>query len=173
MDKTGSGSTPKSGTISHRYESGSGSGSFYHQAKIVRATLKPTVLQLLWLFIFEKLCKCSSKKKWAENFFFKLVFCWRLEGQLRIAGCGPISVRHGPAVPDGHQNVTDPEHWYQDVNKRQITTLAGAEAGAEAALPPSRLATRLSSLRMRFFRSSVTFFSCLFSISRALNNNTN
>jgi hypothetical protein len=47
MKKTGSGSTPKSGSISHRYESGSGSGSFYHQAKIVRATLKPTVLRLL------------------------------------------------------------------------------------------------------------------------------
>ncbi len=91
----------------------------------------------------------------------------------KIAGSGSISRRHGSADPGPHKNVTDPEHWYQDVNKRQITTLAGAEAGAEAVLPPSRLATRLSSLRMRFFRSSVTFFSCLFSISRALENKTN
>jgi hypothetical protein len=33
---------PGTGTISQRYESGS--GSFYHQAKIVRKTLIPTVL---------------------------------------------------------------------------------------------------------------------------------
>jgi hypothetical protein len=33
-----------SGSISQRYGSGSGSRSFYHQAKIVRKTLIPTVL---------------------------------------------------------------------------------------------------------------------------------
>jgi hypothetical protein len=33
-----------SGSISQRYESGSGFGSFYQQAKIVRKTLIPTVL---------------------------------------------------------------------------------------------------------------------------------
>jgi hypothetical protein len=50
-----------SGPINQRY--GSGSGSFYHQAKIVRKTLIPTVLWLLfWLFIFEKWCKCTFKK---------------------------------------------------------------------------------------------------------------
>ncbi len=41
-----------SGTNSQRYGSGSGSRSFYHQPKIVRNTLIPTVLRL-WLFIFE------------------------------------------------------------------------------------------------------------------------
>ncbi len=40
----GSGST----SISTRYRSGSDSGSFYHQAKIVRKTLIPSVL---WLFM--------------------------------------------------------------------------------------------------------------------------
>jgi hypothetical protein len=34
---------PGSGSISQRYGSGSGSGSFYHHAKIVRKTLIPTV----------------------------------------------------------------------------------------------------------------------------------
>jgi hypothetical protein len=35
---------PRSASISKRYGSGSGSGSFYHQAKIVRKTLIHTVL---------------------------------------------------------------------------------------------------------------------------------
>jgi hypothetical protein len=45
-----------------RYGS-SGSRSFYHQAKIVRKPLIPTVLWLfLLLIIFEKWCKCTFKK---------------------------------------------------------------------------------------------------------------
>jgi hypothetical protein len=45
---------PGSGSIWQRY--GSGSGSFYHQAKIVRITLIPTVLycDFFWTFFFEK-----------------------------------------------------------------------------------------------------------------------
>ncbi len=43
------------GSTCQRY--GSGSGSFYHHAKIVRKTLIPTILWLFWLFIFEKWCK--------------------------------------------------------------------------------------------------------------------
>jgi hypothetical protein len=35
---------PGSGSISQRYGSGSGSGSFNHHAKIVRKTLIPTIL---------------------------------------------------------------------------------------------------------------------------------
>lgn len=50
-----------------------------------------------------------------------------------------------------------------------FTFLAEAAAGLLSPFPPSRAATRPSSLRMRLLRSSVTFFSCLFSISRALN----
>ncbi len=48
---------PGSESVSKR--SGSGSGSFYHHAKIVRKTLVPTIL---WLFICEKLCQCTFKK---------------------------------------------------------------------------------------------------------------
>ncbi len=35
-----------------------------------------------WLFIFEKWCKCTLKKR-SEKKIFKLVFCWHLEGQWR------------------------------------------------------------------------------------------
>ncbi len=38
-----------SGSVSHQY--GSGSGSYYHLAKIVRKTLISTVLQLLYDFL--------------------------------------------------------------------------------------------------------------------------
>ncbi len=41
---------------------GSGYGSFYHHAKIVKKTLIPTILWLFLTFIFEKWCKCSFKK---------------------------------------------------------------------------------------------------------------
>jgi hypothetical protein len=40
-----------SGSISQRYGSGSGFGSFYHQAKIVRKTSIPTVLWILHDFL--------------------------------------------------------------------------------------------------------------------------
>jgi hypothetical protein len=42
---------PGSGFISQRFGSGSGSGSFYHQAKIVRKSLVPTALWLLFDFL--------------------------------------------------------------------------------------------------------------------------
>ncbi len=35
------------------------------------------------LFIFENCANVPSKSNKQKNFFFKLVFCWRLEGQLR------------------------------------------------------------------------------------------
>jgi hypothetical protein len=47
---------PGSGYTSRRYGSGSGFGSLYHQAKIVRKTLIPIVFVTSFgLFIFEKL----------------------------------------------------------------------------------------------------------------------
>ncbi len=47
-----------SGSVCHKY--GSGSGSFNHQAKIVRKTLISSVLWLLlWLYFFEKWWKCT------------------------------------------------------------------------------------------------------------------
>ncbi len=58
---------PGSGSTSQRYRSGSysrsGSGSFYHHAKIVRKTLIPTIL---WLFLFLSLkndVNVASKSK--------------------------------------------------------------------------------------------------------------
>jgi hypothetical protein len=46
---------PGSGSISHRYGSASGSGSFNHKAKIVRKTLISTVLWLLFGFCLKKI----------------------------------------------------------------------------------------------------------------------
>ncbi len=67
-----------------------GSGSFCHQAKIVRKTLIPIVLSLLWLFIFEKWCKCKFKSTVINRkTFFKINFLlasWR--SMTKIAGCG-------------------------------------------------------------------------------------
>ncbi len=69
---------PGSGSISQRY----GSGSFYHQAKIVRKTLISTVLWLLFDFLSLKNdVKVPSKSNVQKNFFLNLVFCWHLEGQ--------------------------------------------------------------------------------------------
>jgi hypothetical protein len=45
---------PGSGTGSTSQRNGSGSGSFYHHAKIVRKILIPTILCLFLTFIFEK-----------------------------------------------------------------------------------------------------------------------
>ncbi len=72
---------PGSGSINQRY--GSGSGSLYHQAKLVRKTLIPTVLWLLFdFFIFKNYLNVPSKSNKHKN-FSKLVFCWRLESQWR------------------------------------------------------------------------------------------
>ncbi len=51
-----------SGSISQRYGSGSKSGSFYHQAKIIRKTLIPTALTSFWLFIFQNDVNAPSKR---------------------------------------------------------------------------------------------------------------
>ncbi len=83
------------------------SGSFYHQAKIVRKTLIPTVLWLLFgLFMSEKwyLQKVISRK------ISSLLASWW--SMTKIAGSGSISQRHGSAdpYPDPDQNVMDLEH---------------------------------------------------------------
>ncbi len=58
------------GSISQRY--GSGSGSFYHRAKIVRKTLIPTILWLFLTFYLWKmyLQKVISRKNKNKNLFF-------------------------------------------------------------------------------------------------------
>jgi hypothetical protein len=68
-----------SGSISQRYGSGTGSGSFYHQAKKGRKTLIPTALRLLFNFLSLKIMHMYLQEIKTKNFFFKLVFCWHLE----------------------------------------------------------------------------------------------
>ncbi len=63
---------PGSGSISQRY--GSGSGSFYHHAKIVRKTLFSTILEFFGLFIFENDVNVPSKSKKQKIVFFYLFF---------------------------------------------------------------------------------------------------
>jgi hypothetical protein len=77
------------GSISQGY--GYGSGSFYHQVKIVRKTLIRTVLWLFYDFL-------SLKNE--ANVPFK-----------KKAGSGSsfISQRHGSADPDLYQHVKDPQ----------------------------------------------------------------
>jgi hypothetical protein len=64
---------PRSGSesISQRHGSGSGSGSFYNQAKIVRKTLIPTVLLLLFEFLSLKNDLTVSSKGNKQKIFFK------------------------------------------------------------------------------------------------------
>ncbi len=87
-----------------------GSGSFYHQAKIVIKTLIPAVIWLLYDFLSQKndvnvlyIRKVKSRKMQK-----KIVFCWRIEGQGRKQQ-DPDPLVRGPD-PDPYQNVTDPQH---------------------------------------------------------------
>jgi hypothetical protein len=59
---------------------GSGSGSFYHQAKKIRKTLIPSALSLFDSLLLKNDVNVPSKSDKQKN-FFKLVFCWHLEGQ--------------------------------------------------------------------------------------------
>ncbi len=54
---------PGSGSISQRYDSGSCSRPFYHQAKIVSKSLYLLFVTSFWVFICEKWFKCTFKKK--------------------------------------------------------------------------------------------------------------
>jgi hypothetical protein len=57
------------------------SGSFYHQATIVRKTLIPIVLLLLVDFLSLKNdVNVPSKSNKQKKVLKKLVFCWPLEG---------------------------------------------------------------------------------------------
>ncbi len=96
-----------SGSISERY--GSGSGSVYQQAKILRITSIPTVLWLLLDYLSLKTDVNVPSKSNKQNNFLKNSFLfasWR--SMPKIAGS--ISQRHGSADPDPQQNIMDPEH---------------------------------------------------------------
>ncbi len=65
---------PGSGSI--RQGHGSGSGSFYHHAKIVRKTLIPTILRLLFDYLSLKndAKNFASKSNMQKPFFVKIRF---------------------------------------------------------------------------------------------------
>ncbi len=80
-----------------RYESGSnsGAGSFYHQAKIVRKTLIPTVLRILYHFLSLKNdVIVASKSNKEKNFFLVAVLKVsdensRTRSRIRVRGTDP------------------------------------------------------------------------------------
>jgi hypothetical protein len=66
---------PGSGSGSIRQRYGSGAGSFYHQAKIVRKTLIPTFFYFLSLKNYVNVPYTSNKQKtYFFNYFFVGVF---------------------------------------------------------------------------------------------------
>jgi hypothetical protein len=70
---------PGSGSISQMY--GSGSGSLYYQAKMVRKTLIPIVCDFFLTFYLLKIMKMYLHKVISRKTFEKISFCWCLEGQ--------------------------------------------------------------------------------------------
>jgi len=85
-------------SVSHRY----GSGSLYHQSKIVRNTFIPTVLWLLYYFLsFKNDVNVPSKSYKQKN----LLAAWRSMTKYQY----PDPLVRG-ADPDPYQNVTDPQH---------------------------------------------------------------
>ncbi len=100
-----------SGSISTRY--GSGSGSFFYRAKIVRKTLILTVLWLLWLFIFEKWCICTgtvaSKSKYQKNLGKNYFLCpsWRSLTKMEWQDPAPDPlIRSTDPYQNGHGSAT-------------------------------------------------------------------
>ncbi len=93
-----------SGSISTRYRS----GSFYHQAKVVRKTLTPTVLWLLFDFLSLKDDVNGASKSNRQNKNNFLLLSWRSLTKRAGFGsgcgsefeCGSVSQRYGSAVPD-------------------------------------------------------------------------
>ncbi len=81
------------------------------QAKIVRKTLIPTVLWLLYDFLSLK--KDANVPSKSSN--QKTIFLTSLRSLTNIAGSGSgsISHRYGSADPDPDQYFMDPQHWFQ------------------------------------------------------------
>jgi hypothetical protein len=102
---------------------GSGSGSFYHQAKKIRKTLIPTVLLILFDFLsLKNYVNVHSKSNKQKKKYFNLFFVGLLKVNdetenrriwIRIQDPDPNSQRHGSADPDPHQNVMDPQHCHK------------------------------------------------------------
>ncbi len=103
--------SPGSGSTSQRY--GSRSGSFNHQAKIVRKTLISSVLCLhLDSLSLKNDVNVPSKSNEQKSFFVcYLLASWRSMTKIAGSGSGSISQMHGSSDPDPHQIVMDSEHW--------------------------------------------------------------
>ncbi len=94
-----------------------GTGSFHHQAKIVRKNFISTLLWLLYDLLSLKNdvnvpSKSNKQKKTGEKFFFFFA-SWRLLTK-RAGGSDPNQdplVRGTDPDLDPYQNVTDPEHF--------------------------------------------------------------
>jgi hypothetical protein len=79
----------------------------------------------LWLFILENDVNVPSKSDKQKNleikisFFNFLLASWRSLTKIAGSGAGagtksrPVSQRYGSADPYPHQNVTDPQHWFE------------------------------------------------------------
>ncbi len=97
---------PGSESVSTR--SRSGSGSFYHQAKIVRKTLIPTVLWLLYDFLSLKndvnLAPRSNKQKNTENIFFDFP-SWSHWPKKHLS---EVQIPRSVSIPKFHRSATLP-----------------------------------------------------------------
>ncbi len=124
-----------------------------YQAKIVRQTLIPTDLLLLFDFLSLKNdvnvpSKSNKQKKFKKIISFLLAY-WR--SMTKIAGSGSesgsIRQRHGSedTDPDPYQNVLDPQHWLYSImvaETRCLTCLTSWWPAAKSGAPPLRLPVR-------------------------------
>jgi hypothetical protein len=96
---------------------GTGSRYFYHKAKIVTKILIPTVLWLLYDFLWMMYdVNVLSKSNKRENLGNKIVFCSLLENNsIRIRGSGPkcqgISSIGFSNMSSSGSLFRMPEHW--------------------------------------------------------------
>ncbi len=119
---------PGSGSISQMYGSGSGSGSFYHQAKKGRKTLIPTVLWLLLAFLSLKNdVNVPSKSNKKKNCFKKIRFLlesWRSMTKIEGFGSGSRSIihRHGSANKDPDPDPYQKLSWIRNTAEKTAHT---------------------------------------------------
>ncbi len=102
---------PRSVSKRYRYRS----GAFYHQARIVRKPWIPTVLRLLYYFIFLKNdVNVASKSNKQKNVWEKKnsLPSWRSLPKIAGSGSGSVSQRYGSDDPDPYQNFTDSQRWF-------------------------------------------------------------
>ncbi len=104
------------------------SGSFYHQAKIVRKTLIPTVVWPFYDFLSLKndvnvpsisINQINIEKYFLLPFWISLT---KIAGPGSESGSGSVSVSqsYGSADPDSSQNVTDPQHRIKVVKRTPL-----------------------------------------------------